>query len=167
MKISYDLNEDKLLAIQKYWLKRRSLLYQRAVFAVALLFSFFLVMSLKQDQSYLIILANQSLTFIVNLALTYLIIIVLIILYRLSYLKRTRKESISESPLLGINRLEILNDKMILETESIRVEYLISDIKRVLVEQKYAIISFGKERAITIPRNTENLDRFIETLREK
>lgn len=167
MKITYHLKIDDLLNIQKYWLKRQYLLFQRAVFALALIFAFFIMKASSSDQSSWIKIQNHAVSDIVNFAVWYAIIVVVVIWYRYSTIGRIKRQIIPTSLLLGNNSLEITSEKLIATTDAMKTEYLLGYIKRVNIERSYVIISFGKERAITIPRSTEELDQFIKELERK
>jgi hypothetical protein len=167
MKASYILTFYDIAAFQRRLIKN-TFLYKPIVFGIALILAFIfnLFPGLKDITAYTTI-SSVPLNYLVNVLLTLFVYSLLIFVVRIF----ARSGSISrlkrDKTLIGKREIEIQEDKLILSSDTSRIELSFKAFQRIEDYEEYYFLYTDFDLAVIFPKRVQNSNNFISLLMKK
>ena len=160
MKITFELSIKDYMIFYKKNLRENVLLFKPYIFLIAVLVTVILIV-FNKDYVFIINshdLSNTYLGLLINSVITFGFLIGLIFIIRSSIWHRILKQ-INENPfLIGHHEFELINNKLILKTQTTTTEFMKESFNRIDNTSDYIYLYRGKQSALIIPKTSKEFD---------
>ena len=169
MEITYTLKHDDFIAYYKRHLKDNSFLFKNQVFGIALLAAILLRLALGSTHYTFftqgIISSTGETNFFLGTFLNFIFCVFAVFLFRITTLRRLKKNLTKNSGLSGNRTLELTeNNTIILKTDNLANEYDLTAIQKIVEETGHYYLYVAKQTAIIVPKTAVGSDEFMKRI---
>jgi len=147
-------------------------MFKNYIFVIALLVAVLMQLDIGyKHYNYIThgIASSERITdFILGAFLNLIFLTILILLFRLTMLRISKKNLMKNLSMIGKRKLKFTdNNKLILITDNMTKEYDLAVIQKIVEVTAYYYLYIDKHTAIIVPKKASKSDEFIDVISEK
>ncbi len=172
MELDYYLDLDDFMIFNKKYYKDHLFAFKNYIFIVGFVIAVLFQLDsetnhFKESTQSIVSLITKT-NFIQSTSVAFLLIVILIMLYRRTTLKISKKSIMSNPDNIGNRKLIFAeNNKIILIKDNLTREFDLNEITKIVEEKAYYYLHVDNRTAIIVPKRVEKSDEFIKIIAKK